>query len=316
MRYDSCATLVKFGKLTITSLLEEFKNAFDRPNNGHVQLIIINSIIFVALGIIMVFSTILGFESMFAIIHKQFQIPAAFQSFLGRPWTLITYAFAHDLSGILHILFNMITLYWFGRLFVEYLGSDKLVALYVLGAIAGAVVYLLCYNLVPFFVNLSAGHEVVMVGASASINAIVVGAATLLPDYTFFLFLFGPVRIKYIAAIIVFLSFLGTIGGNAGGNLAHLGGALMGFIYIKQLQAGVNWGSWVTVTLDFFKNLFKAKPKVKVSYRKSEPRQKSDSKTKRASQEEIDAILDKISDHGYEKLTKEEKEKLFNASKK
>ncbi len=281
------------------------------------QLIIINAVIFIVLGIIMVFSTILGFESVFAIIHKQFQIPAAFQSFLGRPWTILTYSFAHDLSGIIHILFNMITLYWFGRLFVEYLGSDKLIALYILGAIAGAIVYLLSYNLVPFFQNQMIGHEIVMVGASASINAIVVAAATLLPDYTFFLLLFGPVRIKYIAAIIVFLSFLGTVGGNAGGNLAHLGGALMGFIYIKQLQAGVNWGSWVTSTIDSFKNLFKPRAKVKVSYRKTEARQKSsDLKTKKASQEEIDAILDKISDHGYEKLTKEEKEKLFNASKK
>jgi hypothetical protein len=154
-----------------------------------------------------------------------------------------------------------------------------------------------------------------MVGASASINAIVVAAATLLPDYTFFLLFIGAVRIKYIAAIIVFLSFLGTIGGNAGGNIAHLGGALMGFIYIKQLQAGVNWGGWVTSVIGFFKNLFKPKPKVKVTYRK-EAKSKSPSSFNKASQEEIDAILDKISDHGYEKLTKEEKEKLFNASKK
>jgi len=150
-----------------------------------VQLIIINAIIFVVLGIIMVFSIILGFEPIFAAIHKQFQIPASFTDFIGRPWTIITYSFAHDLTGILHILFNMLTLYWFGKLFVEYLGSDKLFALYVLGAIAGATVYLLSYNLIPFFINRSAGYEIVMVGASASINAIVVAAATLLPDYTF-----------------------------------------------------------------------------------------------------------------------------------
>jgi membrane associated rhomboid family serine protease len=297
-------------------LFEEFKNAFDKPNNGHVQLIIINSVIFIILGVIMVFSTILGFESVFSAIHTQFQIPARFSEFVTRPWTILTYSFAHDLSGIVHILFNMITLYWFGKLFVEYLGSDKLVALYILGAIAGGTIYLLSYNLIPFFINRTAQYPVVMVGASASINAIVVAAATLLPDYTFFLLLFGPVRIKYIAAIIVFLSFLGTIGGNAGGNLAHLGGALMGFIYIKQLQAGVDWGGWITSTLDFFKDLFKPKSKVKVTYRKSEPRTKSSSSVSKASQEEIDAILDKISDHGYEKLTKEEKEKLFNASKK
>jgi len=116
--------------------------------------------------------------------------------------------------------------------------------------------------------------------------------------------------------VIIFLSFLGTIGGNAGGNIAHLGGALMGFIYIKQLQAGVNWGGWVTSTLEFIKDLFRPRSKVKVTYRKTETKAKAGSKASKASQEEIDAILDKISDHGYEKLSKEEKEKLFNASKK
>jgi hypothetical protein len=144
-----------------------------------------------------------------------------------------------------------------------------------------------------------------------------VGAATLLPDYTFFLLFLGPVRIKYIAAVYIFISFLGTTGANAGGNLAHLGGALMGFVYIKQLQAGVNWGGWVTVTLDWIKNLFKPQAKVKVTYRKTESKSKSKAAgSSKASQEEIDAILDKISDRGYESLSKDEKEKLFNASKK
>jgi hypothetical protein len=230
---------------------------------------------------------------------------------------LVTYSFAHDLTGILHILFNMLTLYWFGKLFVEYLGGDKLIALYVLGAIGGAFFYLLSYNLVPYFVTQSVERSIVMVGASASINAIVVGAATLLPDYTFFLLFFGAVRIKYIASVIVFLSFLGTIGSNAGGNIAHLGGALMGFIYVKQLQVGVNWGGWITSTVDWVKSLFESRPKVKVTYRKEEPKVKKPStSTSKATQEEIDTILDKISDRGYESLSKEEKEKLFNASKK
>ncbi len=300
-------------------MFDEFKNAFQRHNNAHVQLIIINVVVFVVLGVIMVISEIGGFPSVFEVIHSQFQIPARFSEFVTRPWTLITYFFTHDLRGIFHILFNMITLYWFGKLFVEYLGSDKLVAVYVLGGIAGAVFYLLSFNFIPYFVaqSNSATIPIVMVGASASVNAIVVAAATLLPDYTFFLFFFGAVRIKYIAAIIVFLSFLGTIGGNAGGNLAHLGGALMGFIYIRQLQAGINWGGWITSIIDATKSLFQPRPKVKVTYRKEEPKgKKSTSVASKASQDEIDAILDKISDRGYESLSKEEKEKLFNASKK
>src|SRR5262245_7830062 len=111
-------------------MLEEFKNAFRRYNNGHVQLIIINIAVYVVLGVFMVFTLIFGFDSFFDIVHDQFKIPARFGEFVTRPWTLITYMFTHDLTGILHILFNMLVLYWFGRLFVEYLGSDKLFALY------------------------------------------------------------------------------------------------------------------------------------------------------------------------------------------
>ena len=296
-------------------MLEEFKNAFQKPNNSHVQLIVINVIVFVVLGVIMVVSEIGDFRFVFDALHKQFQIPARLPEFASRPWTIITYSFAHDLTGLLHILFNMMTLYWFGKLFVEYLGSDKLISVYVLGAIAGASLYLLSYNLIPYFKTISQSNIIVMVGASASINAIVVASATLLPDYTFFLLFFGAVRIKYIAAVIVFLSFLGTIGSNSGGNIAHLGGALIGFVYIKQLQAGVNWGGWIISILDWFKGLIQPKPKVKVTYRKEETKKKTTSFSK-ASQDEIDTILDKISEKGYESLSKEEKEKLFNASKK
>lgn len=299
-------------------MFEEFKNAFQRYNNGHVQLIIINLAVFVVMGVVMVITMVSGLGDWWAAIHEQFQIPARFSEFVTRPWTLLTYMFMHDLSGILHILFNMLIMYWFGRLFVEYLGSDKLVAVYLLGGIAGGVVYLLAYNIIPFFATQAEAHRIGMVGASASVNAIIVATATLLPNYTFFLLFIGPVRIKYIAAVFVFLSFLGTVGGNAGGNLAHLGGALMGFIYMKQLQAGINWGGWITVTLEWLKDLFKEKPRVKVSYRKERTTTPKASSSEKGSytQEEIDRILDKISEGGYESLTKDEKEKLFNASKK
>ncbi len=212
----------------------------------------------------------------------------------------------------------MLAFYWFGKLFVEYLGSDKLISLYVLGGIVGAAIYLAVYNLIPNppeFIRHSSGGG--MVGASGAIFAVMVGAATLLPDYTFMLLLLGPVRIKYIAAFFILGSFIGTTGGNAGSNVTHLGGALMGFVYPKQLQTVVNWGGWITVVLDWFKNLFKPQSKVKVTYRKADTKVKSKpSGVSKASQEEIDAILDKISDRGYESLSKDEKEKLFNASKK
>jgi membrane associated rhomboid family serine protease len=296
-------------------MFDDFKNAFQRYNNAHVQLIIINVIVFLALGILLVFSRALEFPQFFIDIYSQLAIPAAIPEFIRKPWTIITYAFVHELStlSIWHILMNMLVFYWFGKLFVEYLGSDKLIALYVLGALAGAIAYLVVYNTVPYYSSEINSH---MVGASAAVYAIVVATATLLPDYTFFLLFIGPVRIKYIAAVAIVISFLGSVGENAGGNIAHLGGALIGFVYIKQLQAGVNWGTWITVTIDWFKGLFRAKPKVKVTYRKQYTDAQKPKAKASISQDEIDAILDKISDAGYESLTKEEKEKLFNASKK
>lgn len=300
-------------------IFNEFKNAFQRTNHAHVQLIIINVAVFLLMGVVYVFSKVGGLDAIFTVIHDQFTIPPQIGEFLTRPWTLFTYSFAHSLSDIFHILFNMLALYWFGRLFVEYLGSDKLVALYVLGGVAGGVFYLVMFNTIPYFIE--ASNFSGMVGASAAVYAIMVATAVLLPDYTFFLLFLGPVKIKYIVFFYIVVSFIGSVGPNAGGNLAHLGGAFMGFIYMKQLQAGFNWGGWITATLDWVKDLFNPRPKVKVTYRKEETNGKKKASKimgdrSKISQEEIDAILDKISDGGYESLTKDEKEKLFNASKK
>jgi membrane associated rhomboid family serine protease len=295
-------------------VLEEFKNAFSRHNNAHVQLIIINMVIFLALAVVFVTSKIAGFDSIFEAVHNQFLIPPKFAAFILRPWTIITYAFAHSLTDIFHILFNMLALYWFGKLFIEYLGNDKLISIYVLGALAGGVVYLVMFNTIPFFIERSEFSG--MVGASAAVYAVMIATATLLPNYTFYLMFLGPVKIKYIAFFYIVVSFIGSVGPNAGGNLAHLGGTLMGYVYIKQLQIGVNWGGWITATLEWIKGLFQPKPKVKVSYRKAGEQSKKGNNFTRATQEEIDSILDKISDKGYESLTKDEKEKLFNASKK
>lgn len=295
-------------------MLEEFRNAFQRQNNSHVQLILINVVVFVVMSVFRLVFTWSDMPEAFVFLHQQVAIPALIGDFIQKPWTIITYAFAHDLGDIFHILFNMLFFYWFGRLFVEYLGSDKLIAVYLLGAFAGAIAYLLVYNLIPFYQERVPGGG--MIGASAAVYAVAVAAATLLPDYTFFLLFLGPVRIKYIAAFYIFLSFLGSVGPNEGGNVAHLGGALLGFVYIKQLQAGNNWGLWITVTLDWFRGLFSGRKRVKVTYRKTAEPRAAAGRGPSVSQDEIDTILDKISDGGYDSLTKEEKEKLFNASKK
>ena len=289
-------------------MFSEFRNAFGRPNNGHVQPILINVVAFLILALVFVVSAVGEFPEIFKALDRQFTLPPRFADFASRPWTILTYAFSHSLGDIWHIVFNMITLYWFGKLFIEYLGSDKLIALYVLGALAGAAVYLLMSNTVPFFMA-RAGSG--MVGASGAVYAVLVACATLLPDYTFFLLFLGPVRIKYIALFFIVVSFLGTVSTNAGGNLAHLGGALMGYVYTKQLQSGNNWGGWITAVLQWIGGLFR--PRIRVTHRRSEPSRKPSKQE--ISQKEIDDILDKISAGGYDSLSKEEKEKLFRAGK-
>ncbi len=302
------------------SFLEDFKNAWGKPNNALAQIILINVIVFIFLAVCYVFSHILGLETIFDFIYDQFSIPPLFADFIFRPWTIITYAFAHSLQSIFHILFNMLILYWFGQLIVEYLGNQKVISIYVLGALAGAFVYLLVFNLVPYYMERSGFPG--MVGASASVYAVAVAAATLMPNYTFHLLFFGPVRIKYIAGFYIVISFLGTVGGNAGGNIAHLGGAAIGYLYIRQLQAGNDIGLWVIRWMSFFKSFFVKQPKIKVTHKtrsrgSGASRQSSSSSSSSVvDQDEIDAILDKISKSGYESLSKSEKQKLFNASKK
>lgn len=303
------------------SILDDFKNAWHKPNNGLAQLIIINVSVFVILGILAVFSALSGLEGIFTFTFKQFTIPAPIGEFITRPWTIITYAFAHSFSTLWHIIMNMLFLYWFGRVFVDFLGSQKLINLYVLGAIAGAATYLLAYNLMPFYAERINNFEG-MIGASAAVYAVVVATATSWPNHRFYLLFLGPVKISYIAAVVIFMSLLGTVGSNAGGDLAHLGGALMGYIYAKQLNKGREIGVWVFKIMEFIKSFFVKSPKIKVSHRQTKSA-KSSTKSSTAkksgadfNQVEIDKILDKISERGYDSLTKDEKEKLFNASKK
>ncbi|MFZ9044807.1 MAG: rhomboid family intramembrane serine protease [Cyclobacteriaceae bacterium] len=303
-----------------TSILEDFKNAWDRPNNAVVQIILINVIVFLILIFIRVILVLSGGEDIYRAILTKLMLPANLGEFLFQPWSIFTYFFAHE--GLFHLLFNMLFLYWFGKLISEFLGSNKVISLYVLGGFAGGLFYMFIYNVIPFYSDQV--DNSIMLGASAGVYAIVVGAATFSPNYTFFLLLLGPVRIKYIALFYVVLSFANTIGSNAGGELAHLAGAGIGFIYIKQLQSGNDIGAWVIQMMNFFKSFFVSQPKIKVTHR-SKPRAKSTGKRRTVNvtgtssdssdQDEIDAILDKISQSGYDSLTKEEKQKLFNASK-
>lgn len=301
------------------SIFEDIKHSFKQPNNTLKQLILINVIVFLFFLIIGTPLSWMGFSWIEQITLYYLSLPSDPVEFLTKPWTLITYFFTHE--GFFHILFNMLNLYWFGMLLNEYLGNRRLLSLYVLGGIAGGLLYIAMYNLLPGFASRSANAQ--LIGASASVLAIVVGAATLLPNYTFNLLLIGPVKIKWIAAALVLMSwaFAREGSGNAGGNIAHLGGAFIGWLFIKQLQRGNDMGRPVLAITDFFSNLFKRRPKLKVTHRTANPFSNGRTTTTtqpggKPSQHEIDRILDKISSSGYESLSKEEKQKLFQASQK
>ena len=304
----------------MSGLFDDFRSEFSKPNNTLVQLILVNTVVFLALLLAKV-----GFQmgqnmAMYDLIRSQLMIPGGIVDFLHKPWTLFTYFFAHD--EIFHILYNMLFLYWFGRLIDEYLGNRRLVGLYIMGGVAGGLVYLLMYNTVPYFQGMADSAR--MLGASAAAFSVAVGAATLLPNYTFHLLFFGPVRIKYIVFFFIIMSIAQSAGANAGGNLAHLGGALMGFFYVKLLQNGTDLGRPIYWLMEGWSSMLRPKPAVKVSYR-----QRSSASTQASpfastgsapsslstpDQDEVDMILDKISRSGYESLTREEKQKLFRAS--
>jgi membrane associated rhomboid family serine protease len=297
------------------SLTQDIRDAFSRRDNALNQLIIINVLVFAVLIILKAIFFVAQSEWYVRII-RQVELSSDPLVVLRHPWTLLSYAFVHE--DFWHILFNMLNLYWFGQLIREYLGDRRLVSLYILGALAGAVFFLLAYNLLPVF----RGGIIPLIGASASVVAIIVAAATLLPDYTFMMFLLGAVKIKWIAAVVVVvLSIQPIYSGNPGGGIAHLGGALLGFVFIKQLKAGRDMGAPVTAVGNWFSRLFSQGSGMRVTHRqpvttgaRSASSSAKSSGAAVAGQDEIDLILDKISHSGYESLSKDEKQKLFRAS--
>ncbi|SNR70660.1 MULTISPECIES: rhomboid family intramembrane serine protease [Hymenobacter] len=297
------------------SIANDIRTAFSRRDNALNQLLLINVLVFVVLVLVKAVMTLSSVGPYYDNVIRQFQLPSALPSLLRHPWTVLTYAFTHE--SFFHILFNLLNLYWFGALIREYLGDRRLVSLYVLGALAGALLFIVGFNLIPVL-RLHLGAT--LIGASASVTAIIMAAATLLPDYTFSLFLFGPVRIKYIAAVVILLSIMAINEGNPGGGLAHIGGAILGFAFIKQLQAGRDLGRPVQAVGDWFVRLATGRPNLRVTHRNATPAEAAASAKKgsfpKPEQDEIDVILDKISRSGYESLSKDEKQKLFRASQK
>ena len=284
-------------------IIEDFKNAWNKENNGLIKIILINIIVFVSMSILEVFITLSGLGELFNLFLNKLMLPASLKVFIFQPWSIITYFFLH--MNFMHILWNMLFLYWFGKIIHDNIGNNTVISLYIIGGIIGGLSYMALFNIIPYYDNRVS--ESLMLGASAGVFSVVIGSATLLPNYTFYLLFLGPVRIKYIALFYLLLSFFDVTGSNAGGEIAHLGGALMGYLYIRQLQNGVNMGKGVIDIL----NIFNKNKKEVISKEEKVKEMKKD-----ISQDEIDKILDKISDSGYASLSKNEKEKLFNASKK
>jgi len=259
----------------------------------------INVIVFLVIAIIGVFSKLSGHGDFIDLFVSDYLgLPANISKLPERFYTLFTYMFIHD--GILHILFNMLGLFWFGNIFMNFLKSRQFHFVYLAGGLFGGLFAVAALNIFPLYASGLAG--VTIVGASAAVMAIIFAAATLVPNYTIMLLFFGEVKIKWIAIVYFVLDFIAIGSVNAGGSLAHIGGALLGFAFIKSLQNGRDWSK-----------LFERKPKLKV-VRNEKPVKKPEFKGG-VSQQEIDAILDKISTSGYDKLTAIEKEKLFKASK-
>jgi len=289
---------------------DDIKNSF-RKGNYLTRLIYINVAIFLVLLIVAGISFLMKNPLISEKTINFLAVPASLKTLLVKPWTVITYMFTH--TDIWHILFNMLWLYWFGKIFLEYLDQRKLVAVYLLGGISGAIVYVFSFNIFPVFEGEVASS--VAIGASASVMALVIAVAAYVPNYTINLLLLGRIRIIYIALIIFVLTSIIDLPKNAGGKLAHIGGALFGYLYIINVKKGRDIGKGINKIIDSLTTLFKPRQKLKVTYKK----RASDyeyNKMKADHQAKINLILDKISKGGYDSLTREEKDTLFRESQK
>lgn len=276
------------------------------------RLILINIAVFVAAGIVrLVFylynqTPFFNIETELTWTAHYLAVPSDLSELASRPWTVFTYMFFQE--NFWHIFFNMLVLYVGGVIFKEYLGGKKLLLTYILGGITGAIFYIAAFNSFPVFADRVLNS--VALGASASVMAIIVAVATYVPDYSIRLFLVGNVKFKWIAVFYIILDVLSIEKGNAGGHIAHLGGAFWGFIYILSLKKGL----FINRFIDPFKKMFRTKPRVKTTYNRKPKTDDQYSYDKMINQKKTDEILDKIKRSGYESLSKEDKEFLFSQS--
>jgi membrane associated rhomboid family serine protease len=284
------------------NVLENLKYRFKHAGIVE-QLIYVNLAVFLLVFVTNTFGFL--FQSRTNLLVEWLALPANFDDFILKPWTIITYGFLH--TSFLHILFNLIALFYIGHLFQQYFTPKQLLGFYLLGTLFGGIVFVVSYNFFPALQNVA--HNSVLLGASAGISAIFIGIATYIPNYELKFPLIGFVKLWVLACIWIAIDIIQIPAGNAGGHLAHLGGALLGFFYVRNAS---------NKELDIFKSINKLFSKKE---RKLKTVYKSGNKTpkpnvdKTRNQEEVDAILDKISKSGYDTLSKSEKEFLFKQGK-
>ncbi|WP_036379101.1 rhomboid family intramembrane serine protease [Muricauda sp. MAR_2010_75] len=268
------------------------------------KLIAINVLIFILDGLSM---ALLGYS-----VSQWFHLPKGFMDFFGQPWSLVTYSFFH--GGLGHIFWNMLMLYFTGRIFLNLFDAQRFINVYFLGVIVGGLVFLLSYNVFPTLLNANTA----LIGASAGVTAVLIFICAYIPNQEVRIIFFN-VKLWYVGAFFVLVDLIQIpYGGNIGGRLAHLGGAFLGYMYARQLLNGRDIGSGFTKLWNAIAQLFKPKEKkapMKTVYRKNATKKSAAEYDKEARQRKIDTILDKISKSGYESLSKQEKDFLFKAGK-
>lgn len=304
-----------------SSIWNDIKREFSY-GNMMTRMIIVNVAIFVVMNLIMFSFSIVNRGDVPILFNQMlhfFCVGKSWEHNLYHPWTPFTYMFLH--LDFWHILFNMLTFYWFGRIVGDLIGNHRILPIYILGGLAGALIYFLSAN---YFQNIGP----YALGASASVMAIAVVAGVIAPDYEMRLIIFGDVKLKYIVGLMLLLDMIGTTtSNNSGGHWAHLGGAIMGYFFAKRLHAGQDLGLWINQFVDWVTNFrWKAtskktqkRPKPHMAYKNEEKRAHAQrdntmrgfNSTDPYNQERLNIILDKIKLSGYDSLGQEEKEFLF-----
>ena len=287
------------------SIIDDIKNTFKFNHNGVNRLILINVLVFLTVNFTDALLRLAG--SSFLLEFVLF-LPSSFTLFMERMWTLFTYMFLH--TEFLHIFFNMMWLYSIGSIFAEFMGSKRLVGTYILGGLAGGILFMLVSN---FFPSPYTGGA--LLGASAGVMAIVIATAVYAPNMVLHVFILGPVKLKYIALASFILTSLLDITSNMGGKIAHIGGAAFGLIFALQYKKGNDLTRGLTGMFDGILSLVASRPRknVKVVYKRPVS-DENYNEVKVEEQKRVNAILDKISRSGYESLSKEEKDFLLRAS--